>query len=123
VSKILVIDDNEQIRDYLVKVLELEDYVVATAPNGKIGLEYFETDTADLIITDIIMPEKEGLETIMEIKRGHPDIKIIAISGGSNNMGPEYCLGMAKLLGANSVLEKPFSREILLDTIQKLLPS
>ena len=119
-ARILVIDDDDQIRNALRQVLELEGNEVLTARSGKEGLRLFEEYTVDLIVTDIVMPEKEGLETIMELRKTHPDVKIIAISGGGH-VQPESYLRMAKQLGASRTLAKPFQREELLAAVRELL--
>ena len=120
VQRILLIDDDVQILDMLRQTLEREGYEVVDAPNGKEGIRLYREDPADLIITDIIMPEKEGIETIMELKRDFPDVKIIAISGGGRN-DPEEYLHMAKKLGAKRIFAKPVEREKLLGAIRELI--
>lgn len=119
-ARILIIDDDVQILDMLRQTLEHEGYEVMEAPNGKEGVRLYREDQADLIITDIIMPEKEGIETIMEIKRDFPDVKIIAISGGGR-VDPEEYLHMAEKLGAKRTFAKPVEREDLLKAIQELI--
>lgn len=118
--KILVIDDEAPIRDMLRRTLEREGFLVAVAADGNKGLEIYRDDPADLIITDIVMPEKEGLETIMELKKDFPDVKIIAISGGTKVGSGEY-LGMAEMFGAVKAFQKPFKREELLSAIREVL--
>ena len=93
-ARILVIDDDDQILRTLHQVLEMEGHEVVDASNGKEGIKLFRENGADLIITDIVMPEKEGLETIMELRRDFPDIKVIAISGGGR-VDPESYLTLA----------------------------
>ena len=119
-AKILVIDDDEQIRALLKRILESADYSVVTADNGVVGLKILAQDRFDLVITDLIMPEKEGLETIIEIKRDFPEVKIIAMSGGDST-GCDY-LPMTKPLGANSCLNKPFGPDDIIKLVQELLP-
>ena len=92
-SKILVIDDDKNIRSLLRDFLERDGYEVMEAENGKVGLKLFRENGADLVITDLIMPEKEGIETIRELRRDFSDVKIIAISGGGA-IGPETYLQM-----------------------------
>ena len=96
-------------------------HTVIEACNGKQGMERFPGSNVDLVITDIVMPEKEGLEVLMELKKHRTPVKIIAISGGSRNRNEGY-LQAAKLLGASKVLLKPFSNEALLAAIHDLLP-
>ena len=120
-KRILVIDDEEQVRRYLRKILEAEGYEVLEAADGKIGLQLYREKPADLIITDLLMPEKEGIETIMELRHDFPDVKIIAISGGGYRIGSKDCLYLAKELGADCTLVKPFSRQQMLDIVKKML--
>jgi len=117
---ILIIDDDDQIRRVLRKTLERDGYKVADAPNGKEGIRLYRENPADLVITDIIMPEKEGIETIIELKRDFPEVKIIAMSGGGH-IGPEGYLQDAKMLGAQRTLTKPIERNELLKTVMELV--
>ena len=117
---ILVIDDDPQITHLLQDVLELEGYQVITAQRATDGLHYLEKATIDLVITDVIMPDKEGLETIREIRQRYPKTKILAISGGLTKSGVNV-LDIAKRLGADSVLSKPFGVEDLIQSVRMLL--
>jgi len=117
---ILVIDDDDQVRLMLRKILESEGYTVTDASDGKEGIECYRKNQADLIITDIIMPEKEGIETIIELKKEYPDVKIIAMSGGGKNSPEEY-LEFAKLLGAIHSFNKPIRKNELLEIIKNFL--
>jgi DNA-binding response OmpR family regulator len=117
---ILIIDDEDMIRNLLVKIFEREGYETITASDGKEGIKRHRESPADLIITDLIMPGKEGIETIMELRRDFPAVKIIAMSGGGN-IDPETYLRIAKTMGAMKTLTKPFDRKELLKTIQELL--
>ncbi|MDQ1239499.1 MAG: hypothetical protein QG577_1685 [Thermodesulfobacteriota bacterium] len=117
---ILVIDDDQHVRGMLRTVLEDFGYKVLEAPDGNIGVQLFSENRVDLIITDIIMPDKEGLETIREIKASSPDAKIIAISGGAK-VGPGTYLKLAERLGAQRVFEKPIQISVLLSSIAELL--
>ncbi len=118
--KILVIDDDDQVRDMLHQLLEMEGYEVMEAANGKQAIEIRRREAVDIIITDLIMPEKEGIETIRELKELFPDIKIIAMSGGGV-VGPEAYLKIAKGLGAQKAYVKPIEREKLLRGVRELL--
>jgi len=120
-KRILVIDDDMQMREMLQQMLEREGYDVVDAPDGKEGMRLYRQDPTDLIITDIIMPEKEGVETIIELRRDFPDIKIIAISGGSRGIDAESCLFAVEQFGADCVFSKPFDRKELLEAISGLL--
>ena len=119
---VLIIDDEDAVRFTLRKFIEAEGHVVVEAVNGDDGLKQFETNDVDLVITDIIMPDKEGIETIVEIKRDHPDVKIIAISGGGR-MGSTDFLEVAKKLGADEILPKPFTRSDVLEKLTRYLAS
>lgn len=117
---ILVIDDEEQYRDYLTRLLENKGYEVCSADNGITGEEKIKQHTPDLIITDIVMPDKEGVEFIQNLREFDKSTPIIAISGGNRVNAYSY-LALSKKLGANAILAKPFSSSDLLSTINKLL--
>ena len=119
-AMILLIEDESQTRKMLRQMLEGDGYEVIEAPEGEIGIELYKEKQADLVITDIIMPGKEGMETIRELKRDFPDVKIIAISGGGR-IDPADYLHMAKKFGAMRTLKKPFKREDLLAAVRDLL--
>ncbi len=119
-ARILVIDDDDQIRAMLQQRLEREGHKVVSAGDGKLGMKLFREEPAELVITDIIMPEKEGIETIMELRRDFPEVKIIAISGGGK-VSPDEYLHIAEKFGAHRTLAKPFGREELLKAVQELL--
>lgn len=117
--RILVIDDDDLVRESIKLGLELADYQVAQANDGAVGLKIAVQGAFDLVITDILMPNKEGIETIQELRRKKPALKIIAISGGDRRGGS--FLDMAEKLGADKTLRKPFRPRELLDCIQDLL--
>ncbi|NTW52086.1 MAG: response regulator [Chlorobiaceae bacterium] len=116
--KILVIDDDPSVRKFIATTLKKENYTVIEAENGQEGVQKLldEKDIA-IIITDLIMPEKEGIETIMEVRKMNPSIKIMAISGGGK-VGPENFLLLADAVGANATLRKPFSGQELLMSLR-----
>lgn len=116
-KKILIIDDDEFIREYIHCILEDEGCTIFEAENGTKGLSQLSKQMVDLIITDLIMPDKEGIETIREIKQMHPQLKIIAMSGAVN--GTQYLL-ITKALGADGIITKPFTREELIPLISKV---
>jgi len=93
---------------------------VVEAADGNEGLRLLRAQSADLVVTDLVMPEKEGLETIMELKRRFPGIKIIAMSGGGHNQPCTY-LDLARKLGAGHALEKPIDRQAFLDAVRQSL--
>lgn len=118
--RILVIDDDEQMRDLLQQAMQWAGFEVVAAENGRLGQQSFEAQPADLIITDLIMPDQEGLETISVLKKRYPAVKIIAISGGGR-IGPEAYLPAALELGADRVFAKPFDVKELVTAVQALL--
>ena len=119
-KRILLVDDEANLRKALKRVLEMEGFEVIEAIDGKEAIMAFKKNTIDLMITDIIMPDQEGLEIIAELKRKYKDLKIIAMSGGGK-MGPSNYLEMAKKFGANLTLAKPFPPEKLLEAIKLIL--
>ena len=118
--RILVIDDDEQMRVLLQQAMQWAGYEVVAAENGRQGQQMFEEKPADLITTDLIMPEQEGLETIRILKQRYPAVKIIAISGGGR-IGPEAYLPTAMELGADRIFAKPFDVKELIAAVQELL--
>jgi CheY-like chemotaxis protein len=119
-KRILLVDDNDAFRRLLGRTLELAGYEIQTAAEGSAALKLFQQQLFDLVITDLIMPGKEGLETIIELHRLKPRMKIIAMSGGGRSDAGEY-LPMAQGLGANLTLTKPFSEQEILEAITSLL--
>ena len=119
-ARILVIDDEDELRSMLRQMLEFAGHEVAEAVNGAEGIEIYERDAPDLIITDIIMPEQEGVETIIALRRADSALPIIAISGGGRLDATDF-LTMAKKLGARRTLTKPFRRDQLLDAVNECL--
>jgi DNA-binding NtrC family response regulator len=120
-ARILIIDDDSRLRQFLSKVLiEYGDFEVLEAGNGSEGISMLNTEAIDLVVTDIFMPEEDGIGTIMEISKKYPEVKIIAMSGGGNIVEVDY-LKLASNLGAQKVFQKPFDTGILLSTIQKML--
>ena len=119
-SQILIMDDDRQIRKALRDTLEKSGYDVVEAANGKAGIDLFRHKGADLVIADIIMPEKDGLSTIKRLQEDAPDIKIVAISGGGD-IEPRFYLKLAKDSGALRTLIKPFNKDELLTVVRELL--
>jgi len=119
--RILVVDDNEQMRELLRVILERAGHEIAEAANGKVAMNLLKTVPADLVITDIIMPEMEGIDLIMTIRTRYPGVRIIAISGGGR-IDPNVCLNMAGKLGADRILQKPFGKSTILSIIKDLFP-
>jgi len=121
-ARILVVDDDQQVRIMLSRLLTKDAHDVVTADNGLMALRQQKANPSDVIILDIIMPEKEGLETILELRREDPDVKIIAISGGGQ-LGPSRYLALAKAMGAIFAFEKPVPLESLREAIRMLTPA
>ena len=119
-SEILVVDDDLAVLDVMSEMLRLEGHEVTVAENGVDAVQCVNDAEFDLVITDLIMPEKEGLETIADIRRSRADLPIIAISGGGR-LGPTDYLETARFIGANATLAKPFARQELLSTVESLL--
>mgnify|MGYP001070883478 CR=1 FL=1 len=113
---ILVIDDDIQILRLCKAFLEREGHTAFQATTGDAGIRVCDNKPIDLVITDIIMPDKDGLETISEIRARFPEIRIVAMSGGGR-LGPDNYLPLAKKFGAVRVLSKPFTRDELLAVV------
>src|SRR5713226_8530283 len=121
--KILVIDDEASVRYTLARILVNGGYEVVTADDGEHGLAVFHKDRPDLVICDLIMPHRDGIETIAQIRRESPALKIIAISGGGRGGQAMNVDGLATALeaGANEVIVKPFRNEDLLSRVRSIL--
>lgn len=119
-KSILVVDDDQQFRNFMVDLLSDYNFNVSTADNGAIGLDKLFVNKPDLLITDIVMPEKEGVELILTTKKLNASLPIVAVSGGNMGNADSY-LKMAKKLGADAVLSKPFSHAEIVDVINELL--
>jgi len=117
--KILVIDDDHLVRYTLSKILQRNGYDVVTASDGKRAMTVFRAEHPDAVITDIVMPEQEGAETILLLRKERPEVRIIAISGGARTGNLDY-LDMARALGADDVIRKPFEAEELLSRLAGL---
>ena len=114
--KILVVDDQDGIRALLQEILESAGHQVRTASDGRKAMESMLEERVDLVITDLVMPDQEGIETIRLLRKQYPEVKVIAMSG---QFGSQF-LKMAELLGASATLTKPVSEEALLQTIDKI---
>ncbi len=118
-ARILLVEDNNDLRTMLRDTLADAGHTVIEARDGQEGLTLFRQGGADLVITDIVIPEKEGLAVLMELRNAHPPVKVIAMSGGGEH-GADY-LDTARLLGAAKVLRKPFRTAALLAAVDELL--
>ncbi len=118
-ARILIIEDDEILRDVLAKALEQAGHVVTQAANGQEGVDLFRAAPAELVLTDLVMPVQEGVETIMQLRRQQKDIPIIAMSGGVPNS--KLYLKIAGGVGAQRILAKPFTPHQLIDAITEVL--
>ena len=119
-SRVLVIDDEELVRATIREMFEESGYEACEAADGEQGLRVVEESPMDLVIVDILMPKREGIETIIELQRRDPGMKIIAISGGGL-LTSEHCLKMAEMAGAHRILSKPLTRDKIIATADELL--
>jgi CheY-like chemotaxis protein len=125
-AKILVIDDEAPIRSLIRRTLERVGHTIVEASDGALGVELFEASPFDLVITDLLMPGQEGIETILQLREQYPDIKILVVSGGlsfgGRTVDKEGPLSDAEVLGADASLSKPFEVNQLVETVNGLLP-
>lgn len=120
-ARILVVEDNAQVRMMLKMTLERVGYEVDEAPDGQKAIVQYNEKPADIVITDIVMPEKEGIEMIRDLRKENPDVQIIAISGGGGVGDATAYLRFAQKLGAAYTFSKPVDREALLEAVQACL--
>ncbi len=124
-DSVLIIEDDDFVQKMLKQTFERAGYEVATAENGVVGIKLYDSklnllEPFDVVITDLIMPEMEGIETISKLRKRDPNVKVIAISGGGRNK-PEDYLHLAKKLGAMRTFTKPVDREALLLAVTELV--
>lgn len=119
-AKILVVDDDDLLARLVEQTLVEEGHEVVWAKNGAEALKLYDPASVDLVVTDLIMPETEGLELITELRKKNNRVRIIAMSGGGRS-GPAGYLPIAKHMGAKAVLQKPFSIVVLIETVAKVL--
>ena len=119
-ARLLVIDDEKLARLTLRKILERAGHEAVEASHGSEGIAMYRAQPFDAVITDIIMPDKEGVETIIELKRDFPQVRLIAISGGGRTRNLDF-LKLAMQYGAEKILAKPFSQDDLVDAVESLL--
>lgn len=119
-ARILVVDDDSLVRQTIKHLLAAQGHEVHEAENGRHGEALALRDSPDIVVIDILMPEQEGVETIIALRRQRPDVRILAISGGGQMRYPDF-LAMAKQFGAHATLAKPFDRDALLGALAPLL--
>jgi DNA-binding response OmpR family regulator len=119
-ARILVVDDDDQVRGVLRAMLEREGYEVDEAPDGRAAVARYKEQPADLVVLDMLMPEMEGVETMLTMRRLDAGVRIIAISGGGH-LGPKIYLDSARKFGAHQTFAKPVDRDELLEGIRQLL--
>ncbi|WP_119156639.1 response regulator transcription factor [Caldimonas tepidiphila] len=120
-ARILLIDDDELLRDTVHQMLELDGHQVTEAADGGEGLRRFAQGRFDLVITDVLMPQVDGAQVIVELRRSHAALPILAISGGRRVLSPEFNLHTADLAGATHRLAKPFGRAQLQQAVAQAL--
>jgi len=120
-AKILVVDDEQNIRNILRDSLKKESHEVFEASSAQEACDILATKAIELMITDLVMPGKTGLDLIMEVKEQHPDLTIIAISGGGGINGRFDYLPIAQLIGASNIIKKPFSINEIKQSVSNLL--
>ena len=121
-KRVLVIDDNPDMRLTMQALLESEGFAVSVAADGEEALRIQKDFFADVVVTDIFMPGKEGIETIYELRKRFPQTKVIVMSGGLRAKGVDY-FEVARELGAVKTLKKPFAPAELIDAVRQLIPS
>lgn len=117
---ILVVDDDEMMREFVKELLEINNFTITEANNGKTGLKEFRENTPDLVLTDIIMPEMEGISFIRELRSHNKEIPIIAMTGNVHGRMEEF-LDISTKLGADEILRKPIKAQEFLDAIGRLV--
>jgi YesN/AraC family two-component response regulator len=121
VAKILIIDDDAAFRKMFAEMLTRAGYSVALAVDGRQGIDLYRAAPADLVITDILMPEKEGMTTVLELQEEFPDVRIIMISGGQGGNAGDYFQAARRLACVKAFLSKPFSKADILRIIKEVL--
>ena len=116
--RVLLVEDDDMVRRVVRKMLERGGHDITEAGNGRLALERLKTGAFDLVITDIIMPDMEGVETLMTVRRLYPDVKVIAMSGGGRTGDMDF-LGAAEKLGASAILRKPFTLGALAEALDR----
>lgn len=117
---VMIVEDDAALREMLKEALEKRKYTVIAAADGREAIAKFRPSVVDLVITDLLMPEEDGLKVIMKVKEAKPDVKVIAISGGGK-AGPGSYLLIAHKLGADQVFSKPFLPSELVQKVKEII--
>jgi CheY-like chemotaxis protein len=117
--RILVLDDDKEILDFVGKLLRDEGHEVTASARARAGLLQIDAKRIDVLLTDMLMPEMDGIEVIKALRKNHPDLLIVAMSGGGSRLSADTTLNMSQAFGADRVLYKPFRRNELLAAIQR----
>ena len=120
-SRILVVDDEQPVRKMICSIFKFDPYEFIEASNGEEAMQICNDTELDLLITDIVMPEKHGIDLIMEVSKKFPKLPVIAISGGGGVTGRFDYLEIAELVGANNILRKPFGTNELRNLVKNIL--
>lgn len=118
-ARILIVEDSKDFRSLLQARLEMEGFEVAAASSGADALQVMARQPADVIVTDVFMPDKDGLETILEMRARYPEARIVAMSGWQSSRGVDY-LRVAREIGAAHILRKPFDLEEMVQMLRQL---
>ena len=118
-TRVLVVDDNEDLRNTIGALLQADGFEVALAADGQAALAQHHAMPCDVVLTDLFMPDKDGIETIVELRKLSPGIKIVAMSGWTSSQGSDY-LQVAREIGASVTLQKPFDPQELSRVLRRL---
>ncbi|GFM37015.1 response regulator [Desulfovibrio psychrotolerans] len=122
-TRVIVMEDDLLLRRMLESILKTVGYTVLSAGDGAEGMRAVRTHGADIVITDLFMPEQDGLQTIMQLKREFPAVRVVAMTAGASYLSIENARAAATLIGADAFIEKPLDHRVLLDTMAELRPA
>ncbi len=119
---ILLVEDEELLLAGVQEMLEIQGYEVVTAQNGSVALACLSEHAVDLVITDLVMPQMDGIDFVAQLRKVNPDVPVIVVSGSTRNIMQRYGIDTIQVPGANASLPKPFKGAELIAEIQRLLP-
>jgi CheY-like chemotaxis protein len=122
-TTILLVDDEDLLREGVREILEMSDYTVIEARDGEEALSQFAVNNVDMVISDVVMPNMDGVDLVSRLRESFPDIPILTISGGSRVVSARFGLDSALMSGANASLTKPFTAKQLIEKVKELLPA